>query len=108
MPSVAAFGIDVNGNGESRVVAWDFKNFPEITVGGALQSSPAPTLEVQTPDDQPSFTIAALQISGTQVQALMTISGATANYTYPTVCRAYFSATEWGYVYGDLLLVGPS
>ncbi len=108
MPTVGQLGLDANGYGESCVAAWDFKNMPEIAEGLSLLGSPAPTLEIVTPSGQPSITVGALVVVGTQVQALVGVTGGTAGLRYNTVCRGYFSAEVWRYVYGDILLIGPS
>lgn len=108
MPTVSLLGLDENGVAEDRVVAWDFKNFPEIIAGATLQSSPVPVIQVVTPSGAATPTFSTPAISGTQVQSQVSLTGGTAGVKYNTVCRAYLSGTTWLYCYGDLFTIGPS
>lgn len=103
MPTVAKFGLDVNGNSENRVVAWDFKLFPEIVAGDTLSSA-----VIEFTPATPALTFGTATVSGTQIQATLTVSGGVANAVYETTCTATTTAGRVLICYGDIVLIGPS
>lgn len=103
MPTVAKFGLDVNGSSENRVVAWDFKLFPEIVAGDTLSSA-----VVEFTPASPALTFGAPAVSGTQIQATLTVTGGVQNAEYKTTCTATTAAGRVLIAYGDIVLVGPS
>ena len=103
MPTVARFGLDVNGNSENRVPAWDFKLFPEIVAGDTLVSG---VIEYSPNDGKLNF--GSTTVSGTQIQATLTVTGGVANTEYETTCTATTTAGRVLICYGDIVLIGPS
>lgn len=105
MAQTAPFALDVNGNG-THVFAWDFKYI--LPQGSSLQTSPPPAIQIVPNSAQPVLTITDVQISGTQVQAQVTVTGAQEGMVYESVGVGYFSSTLWDFVYGDIVMIGPN
>lgn len=85
MATVGQLALDLAGVSESRGAAWDYKNFPEIVAGDSILSSPAPVI-VSLPTS-PALTFSGISVSGTQVQALVSVIGGIVNTMYQTSCR---------------------
>lgn len=109
-PTIAQFGLDVDGDSEQTSAAYDFKAFAEIVGGDTLVSSPAPVIQVVLPNgDGPELEMGSVTVNGTRVQvASVSLTEGTIGDRYKTTCRVWTAAGRQLIVYGDYVLIGPS